>query len=68
MNARLAQGRYVDAADYIRDLVHWDEEASAESREWLQAEIDKGLASGLVDSEAEKALDAVMAEDFDFRD
>lgn len=68
VNTRIAQGRYADAADYVRDLVRRDQENADDERAWLQAEIDKGLASGLVAGEAEDVLDAVMAEDPDFRD
>ncbi len=68
VNARVAQGRYADAGDYLRDLVRRDQENADDERAWLQAEIDKGLASGLVAGEAEDVLDAVMAEDPDFRD
>lgn len=65
---RLAQGRYADAGDYLRDLVRRDQENAEDERLWLQAQIDKGLASGLVPGDAEDVLDAVMAEDPDFRD
>ena len=68
MNTRVAQGSYADAQDYLRDLVRRDQEHSADDLAWLQAEIDKGLTSGLVDGEAEDVLDAVMAEDPDIRD
>ena len=68
VNTRLAQGRYADAAEYVRDLVRRDQETAEDDRAWLQAEIDKGLTSGLVDGEAEDVLDAVMVEDPDFRD
>lgn len=68
MNSRLAEGRYADAGDYLRDLVRRDQEHSVDDIAWLQAEIDKGLASGLVDGEGEDVLDAVMTEDPDFRD
>lgn len=42
--ARVAEGRYSSASDYIRDLLRQDQDRAAELR-WLQAEIDKGRAS-----------------------
>lgn len=43
---RVAEGRYASTSDYIRDLIRRDEEDARELA-WLQAEIDKGLASGI---------------------
>ena len=42
--SRVAEGRHSSASDYIRDLVRQDQDRAAELA-WLQAEIDKGLAS-----------------------
>lgn len=42
--ARVAEGRHASASDYIRDLVRQDQDRAAQLA-WLQAEIDKGLAS-----------------------
>lgn len=42
--SRVAEGRYSSTSDYIRDLLRQDQDRAAELR-WLQAEIDKGLAS-----------------------
>jgi len=44
--ARVAEGRYSSASDYIRDLLRQDQDRAAELR-WLQAEIDKGRASSI---------------------
>ncbi|CAN5659477.1 type II toxin-antitoxin system ParD family antitoxin [soil metagenome] len=43
---RVAEGRYASTSDYVRDLVRRDQDAATELA-WLQAEIDKGIASGL---------------------
>jgi len=43
---RVAEGRYSSTSDYVRDLMRRDQD-EAEKLAWLQAEIDKGLASGL---------------------
>jgi antitoxin ParD1/3/4 len=68
VDARIAEGRYADAADYLRDLVRRDSEYAADDRRWLKAMIDEGLASGIVDAEPEDVLDAIIAEDPDLRD
>ena len=38
-------GRYSNASDYVRDLIRQDAEDRA-ALEWLEAEIEKGIASG----------------------
>lgn len=43
---RVAEGMYASTSDYMRDLLRRDHEAAAELA-WLQAEIDKGVASGI---------------------
>ena len=62
---RLAEGRYVDAADYLRDLVRRDKQTASEERRWLKAMIDEGFASGTAEGEAEEILDRIIAEDRD---
>jgi antitoxin ParD1/3/4 len=42
--ARVAEGRYSSASDYVRDLMRRDQEA-AEAKARLQAAIDAGRAS-----------------------
>jgi antitoxin ParD1/3/4 len=54
IDGRIADGRYADAGDYLRDLVRRDEEQAGQL-EWLQGEIDKGLSSG-VDRRAPYAI------------
>lgn len=44
--ARVAEGRYSSTSDYIRDLMRRDQEYAAKLAV-LQAEIDKGFASGV---------------------
>jgi antitoxin ParD1/3/4 len=63
IEAQVAGGDYADAADYLRDLVRRDRAAS--DRRWLKAMIDDGLASGVLETDALAALDAVIAEDPD---
>lgn len=47
--ARVAEGRYSSTSDYVRDLVRRDQEAE-EKRRALQAAIDEGLASPIVET------------------
>lgn len=67
VDARIAEGRYADAEDYVRDLVRRDQETIAEDRNWLRAMIQEGLDSGILDQEAEEILDEIIAEDPDLR-
>lgn len=59
---RIAQGDYVDGDDYVRDLLRRDLHRTEEDRQWLQAMIDEGLASGIVDREPEDVLEDIIAE------
>lgn len=63
VEARIGEGRYVDAADYLRDLVRRDQHA--EDRRWLKAMIDEGLASGVIDRDPRDVIDDIIAEDPD---
>ncbi len=67
VDAQVAQGRYADAADYLRDLVRRDHRKASDERRWLKAMIDEGLASEILDAEPEDVLDAIIAEDPDLR-
>lgn len=65
VDARLAEGEFVDAADYLRELVRRDREAG--SRRWLKAMIDEGLSSGIVEKDIDQVFDELIAEDPDLR-
>ena len=67
VDARLAEGVYVDAADYVRALLRQDR-AVATDREWLKAMIAEGLASGVDERDARVVLAEIIAEDPDLRD
>ena len=45
-DARVSEGRFSSPSDYVRDLIRRDQDAAAELQ-WLQGEIDKGLASAI---------------------
>ena len=62
VHARLAQGRYADAADYVRDLVRRDQETVEDDNRWLKAMIDEGLASGSIDVEPEAVVEQIIAD------
>lgn len=62
VDAQVAQGRYADAADYLRDLVRRDQETASDHRRWVQTMIDEGLASGVLDAEPEDVLREIMAQ------
>ena len=61
VDARLAGGDYVDAEDYLRDLIRRDLEADQRVEE-LRALIEEGWASGICDEDAFEVLDKIIAE------
>lgn len=66
VDARLADGNYVDSADYLRDLIRRDLDAAAR-REELRALIAEGWASGIIDRDAGEVISEIIAEDPDLR-
>lgn len=67
IDAQVAQGRYADAGEYLRDLVRRDQETVSDERTWLRAMIEEGLASGVINRDAQDVLDEIIAEDPDLR-
>jgi antitoxin ParD1/3/4 len=67
VSAKIAEGRYADAADYLRDLVRRDQEHGADERAWLRAQIQEGLDSGILDQDPRDIIDELIAEDPDLR-
>lgn len=65
---QLAGGAYADASDYLRDLVRRDRDGAAMDHAWLKAMIDQGRVSGFLDEEPAAVVDAILAEDPEFRD
>jgi antitoxin ParD1/3/4 len=55
---QIAYGRFVDAGDYLRDLVRRDQEQTWRLRDL----IEEGLASGIVDEEPEVVIERIIAE------
>jgi antitoxin ParD1/3/4 len=60
--ARVAEGRYADAADFVRDLVRREADVSDDETAWLKALIDDGLASGIIDKDAKDVLREIISE------
>ncbi|MEG3123805.1 ribbon-helix-helix domain-containing protein [Sphingomonas sp. GB1N7] len=67
VDARLSEGSYADAADYLRDLVRRDQAHASADRQWLKAMIDEGLASGVLEGTPEDVLDDILNEDPNLR-
>ena len=61
VDARLAEGGYVDAADYLRDLVRRDQDDHAADIRRVRALIEEGLGSGIIDREPEEVLNEIIA-------
>jgi len=67
VDSRVLNEGYADPADFVRDLIvrhQGDHEASLRR---LQALIDEGIASGMLDADADDILDEIIAEDPDLR-
>ena len=65
VDVRLSEGRYTDAAEYVRDLVRrdrdrFDGETEEEVGE-IRALVEEGLASGIIDAEPEAVLARIIA-------
>lgn len=67
VDARIAEGRYADVAEYLRDLVRQDARAANESA-WLRAMIQEGLESGVIDRDPREIIAEIIAEDPELRD
>jgi len=59
---RVAEGRYSSPSDFVRDLLRRDQEAAANETEWLRGLIAEGLASGVIDKDANEVLRDIIAE------
>jgi len=61
VDAKVAEGRYSSASDYMRDLVRRDLESAMTETEWLRGLVTEGLASGVVDEEPETVIENIIA-------
>jgi antitoxin ParD1/3/4 len=62
IDSRVAEGRFSNPSDYLRDLVRRDQDIAIDERAWLRAEVQKGFESGIVDREPEDVLEDIIAE------
>jgi Arc/MetJ-type ribon-helix-helix transcriptional regulator len=62
IDSRVVAEGYADAADYVRQLVQRDHDDFEEDVRRVQALIDEGDASGIVDAEPEDVLREIIAE------
>jgi antitoxin ParD1/3/4 len=58
---RVAEGRYSSTSDYVRDLMRRDQDEAQQQVDWLQHQIDEGLASGFDPRPASEVLVEIMA-------
>lgn len=58
--SRVAEGRYIDEADYLRDLVRRDQDAV--DVEWLREKIAQAEASPLLDESPRQVIESIIAE------
>jgi len=61
VDARVAEGRFSSASDYVRDLLRRDQDAALSETEWLRGLIQEGLASGVSDQDPFEFLDELRA-------
>ncbi len=62
IEARVAEGRYSSASDYVRDLVRRDQETAMVENDWLRAALADGLASGVLAETPNAILESIIAE------
>ena len=65
IEVRLAEGRYVDLEDYVRDLVRRDLDGllneSPEHVDWVRGQVSAGVASGIRNKDAFETLDEIRS-------
>lgn len=61
VDEQVASGRYSSSSDYLRQLIRRAQDEVKELA-WLQSEIDKGLASPVIEQDAIEVLGEIMKE------
>ena len=61
LESRLAEGRYADAGDYLRDLIRRDQAETDEDAAWVRARIAEGEASGYLEADARDVLKEIIS-------
>lgn len=62
LEQRVAQGNYVDAGDYLRDLIRRDQLAAEDDAAWVRAMIAEGEASGFIEADPAQVIEDIIAE------
>ncbi|WP_187334694.1 ribbon-helix-helix domain-containing protein [Novosphingopyxis iocasae] len=62
VETRLAEGRYLDAGDYVRDLMRRDRERTEDENAWLKQLADEGRASGIIEMESEDVIEKIISD------
>lgn len=62
IDARVAEGRYANAADYVRDLIRRDLDAGLGDADEVRASLIEGLDSGILSDSPEAIVEAIIAE------
>ena len=60
VESSVAEGRYSNASDYVRDLIRRELE-KGNAKAWLEAEIEKGHASGFHESTLDEFFQSATA-------
>ena len=60
IETRVAEGEFLDASDYLRELVRRDR-AEAEDTAWVRAMIEEGEASGYLDASPSEIIEDIIA-------
>lgn len=68
INARVAEGRHVDASDYIRDLIRRDQEGmvpepqdTPEYVAWVREKVAEARNSPILQQDPREVIDAIIA-------
>ena len=62
VETRLAEGRYLDAGDYVRDLMRRDRERTEDENAWLRQLADEGRTSGIIQMESGDVIEAIISD------
>ena len=62
VETRLAEGRYLDAGDYVRDLMRRDRERAEDENAWLKQIADEGRASGIIEMESGDIIEKIISD------
>jgi antitoxin ParD1/3/4 len=61
LDQRIADGGYLDAAEYLRDLIRRDLAEADEDAAWVRARLAEGEASGYLEADPRDVLREIMA-------